>query len=1042
MTSLRIFGRSIAAIFLTATIVSAGEFSTEDARRLGVFPDEAISFQSLYRASESAPEEGVRQIRAANLDGGRFLFHVAFGKRPNFLIADFKFQFKIPAIPGKSPVFDDILRISLANYGLLPSTGSSAALGDVRAVQSGTDVWFTYQLPTPSEAPTVPARFTFSYLTAPKSAEQKPSGAIVIQLPKQSLSLPAWPERKTTLILPDSEYRLITDQLSTSDTRTFKDILGTAYEALSNKGLNKEDIAKITTDFQPPRAIPPLIANLPTPPESKAPPGLKVPFHVLEESGINHAQAPISVGIPFPKGAAHSTTGFVITREDGREVPASFSLRAKWPDGSVKWVFAAFQDNLEAHQNSSYLLKASTEPSISSHGLVVSDSGRELSVNTGTMTVVLDKERFLPFAEVRLAGSPETVPLTKAGIEFETENGRIFSSGNCKPESLRIEEQSDQHCVIRVEGRYADAQGNGHMRYVARLSFRANSALAGVTLTHINDALDHEFSEILSLHWPVLRPGSVGGGQVALSAFEEKPLAGKLDVFQWNDRLSEINLEKTKDRIPGGFVIHTTGGGKIGLAIEDFWQRYPKGIRADETGLTIDFLPTQPGKDFGGDLPVHLSFPYLEGLYRTKWGMAFTQHVAIDFAGARGAREMAALAQRPLVGVLPASIYANSGVFGSFPVDNDGLPAQWDKFFDGAFRAHEARRERQREYGFLNYGDWYGERGRNWGNNEYDTAHAFFQQFARSGHRDYFRSALAAARHQADVDIIHAYPDPFYIGGNYIHGIAHTGTTSHRPRQGIWSQDYGLGAWGSNGHTWAEGMCEAWLMSGDQRSAEASLELAEHLRWAVAPNFKMDVPNPRYAGWAVRATTDLYRTFADPEYLETARIITARSSDYQDPVSGGWLYPLYGGPAGNSVYMHGIVLAGLSEYYDETGDPKALEVMKGAGHFIKQAWVKNGYWPYMVVADGAPHPKRDPAAATSLNFMLAEGLAYLGLKQHDSEALRIAIAASEAQLKEGPPEASGQKIGNTLRSGVRLFGYLEEAAPEPESTKKDAPGQP
>jgi len=1033
MISLRSLCGGLGALLLSSTFLGASELPAEAAKRLGVPPDAEITFQSIYRAAESAPEKNVRQIRVANLDGSRFLFHVSLGDLPNFLLADFKFQFKIPAIPGKTPVFDDLLRIALANYTLLPA-GTAEVTGDVRAVQSGKDVWFTYQLATPSDVPTIPARFTFSYVAAPKAVDERPSGPILIQLPRQSMALPPWPEQKTTLILADSAYRLITDRQSTNDERSFKNVLGTAYESLSNKGLSKEDVAKVATGFSPPRPKPDLVTALPVSADMKAPKDLEVPFTVLEESGRDRAQVPISVGIPFAKGAVLSPSDFVVTRADGTPVPASISLRAKWLDGSVRWVFVTFQDDLKAGQTASYFLKTSPEQSPLTSKLVVSESGQKLTVDTGMITVVLDRERFLPFSDVRLTKSHELVPLTAAGIELVAGDGRTFSTANVRPESFRIEEQSAQHCVIRVEGKYADAQSKSLMRYVARLSFRANSALVGLSLTHINDALEQEFTEIRALRWSVLRPGSIVSAQVATSTREEKPGDKALDVYQWNDQLSEINSEKTQARIPGGFQVEHQQG-KVSIAVEDFWQRYPKGLRSDQDGLTIDFLPTLPDATFGEDLPVHLAFPYIEGLYRTKWGMAFTQHVTVDFAGTRSAVEMAEIAQRPALGVLPSRVYAESGVFGAFPVKTEGIVAEWDKYFDGTFRGHEERRERQREYGFLNYGDWYGERGRNWGNNEYDTAHAFFQQFARTGRRDYFRSALAAARHQADVDIIHAYPDPFYIGGNYIHGIAHTGTTSHRPRHGIWSQDYGMGAWGSNGHTWSEGMCEAWLMAGDHRSAEAALELGEHLRWVVAPRFEMNVPNPRYAGWAVRATMDLYRTFGDPEYLETAKLITAKSSDHQDPENGGWLYLLYGGPAGNSVYMHGIVLAGLADYYDETGDPKALEVMKGAGHFIKQAWTKNGCWPYMVIADGSPHPKRDQTSATSLNFMLAEGLAYLGLKQHDEEALRIAVEASRAQLSEGSSPASGQKVGNTLRAGVRLFGYLEQAA-KPEEAKQ------
>ena len=125
--------------------------------------------------------------------------------------------------------------------------------------------------------------------------------------------------------------------------------------------------------------------------------------------------------------------------------------------------------------------------------------------------------------------------------------------------------------------------------------------------------------------------------------------------------------------------------------------------------------------------------------------------------------------------VLPADWYASTEAFGDVAVPKDKQFADWDAYVEQAYDKHMAQKKAAREYGYFNYGDWYGERNRNWGNNEYDLAHGFFMQFVRTGRRDYQRLALAAARHQADVDCVHAYPDPHYVGANHQHSIGHTG---------------------------------------------------------------------------------------------------------------------------------------------------------------------------------------------------------------------------------------------------------------------------
>lgn len=85
------------------------------------------------------------------------------------------------------------------------------------------------------------------------------------------------------------------------------------------------------------------------------------------------------------------------------------------------------------------------------------------------------------------------------------------------------------------------------------------------------------------------------------------------------------------------------------------------------------------------------------------------------------------------------------------------------------------RRRDLRAYGMLNFGDWWGERGRNWGNIEYDTQHIFSLHALRSGDLDFFYRGREAARHNRDVDTIWYSDDPNRIGCVYAHCIGHTG---------------------------------------------------------------------------------------------------------------------------------------------------------------------------------------------------------------------------------------------------------------------------
>jgi hypothetical protein len=81
--------------------------------------------------------------------------------------------------------------------------------------------------------------------------------------------------------------------------------------------------------------------------------------------------------------------------------------------------------------------------------------------------------------------------------------------------------------------------------------------------------------------------------------------------------------------------------------------------------VDFDLLPQQPGPDYGRNLPdYYLQYPFVEGKYRSKWGMAFTQRITLDFGGTTPSAELAAEADLPVIAVLPAEWYAETKALG------------------------------------------------------------------------------------------------------------------------------------------------------------------------------------------------------------------------------------------------------------------------------------------------------------------------------------------------------------------------------------------
>ncbi len=997
-------------VFLALAVPSSAEERLQPVDRvlLGIHPQQVLHWQPLPSFPATAPLE---QAWVTHLGGSRFLLKADFREEPNFQLADLKIYIGLPQ-PDADQTVLSVIRLSMSNYSITAPNGAPDP-GAVRVVQLGKSLWIAYDAPGEIQAAT--AQLTLRLVYTPfYQAEPYRWGvpsplkvALEASLPRK-VSPP-----KTTLILPARAYRLIEGR-DPKDERAFQAVLGTAYEADSNKGIRRDQLP-------PPRPMtigrpfPGLKPNLP--PSAHA---LKGKLAAEEITfGIDHPARgattfqPVQVGIPLPKGGCFQTDHLALYQGE-HAVIFSAAARSRWEDGSIRWL--ALDLTLPPSRDAFKLSFLSKKAAKETEEVQVLREGEGMTIVTGPLQVSLHPDRFYPLAEVKMDG--RGIPLARRGMEMQDETGEIHSTLGARPLILEIEEQTAALVVVRAEGRLTSAQGKEGMSYSARFFFRAGSPLVEMEWRTLNTLLEREFSDFRSLRWPVLETAGIEAVSYANGYGAVQEAKSPLNLLQWSDLEAKTGGERRKARLEGAFRVAYQGGA-IGIVLRDFWQRYPKGLEVGPEGVVMELLPplSQPPPD----LPFYVAFPYLKDRYRMKWGMAFTERMLIDFSGTVAVKDLISMAQvHPVPLLNPQWMAATEAARVS--AKDSPLERQWDGYFATLFERHQERQKHQRTYGFLNYGDWFGERGRNWGNNEYDTAHAFFQQYLRTANPRYFRSALAAARHQADVDIIHAYPDPFYVGGNYIHGIAHTGTTSHHPRHGVWSQEYGAGAWAWNGHSWSEGMSAAWLLAGDRPVADSALRLGEHLRWAVAPHFEPIPSSPRHIGWSIRLACDLYETFGDQEYLAAARLFAEKAGDGQGE-HGGYLFKLYGGPEGNSIFMHGILLSGLSRYHEITSDPAVLKIMQKIADFMNRAW--DGSWPYMVTAEGKPHPKRENHPTPELNLISAEGLAYLGAKEGDARSARTSRAAAMEQLHADPPNASGQKVGNSLRSGVETFYWLD-----------------
>ncbi len=806
---------------------------------------------------------------------------------------------------------------------------------------------------------------------------------------------------------------------------------GVALESAENKGLSRSDVEPATPlVFPRPRPLPEFTQTARKEEEGSIA-RKKVEIRLAGDRGGD-----VETGFPFPRGGLFDPRRIRLLDAEGREIPAQVEATAFWPDGSIKWAFLQFAASGPVFVEFGNEVRRQEVVS----PLRLSREGDIVTIHTGALEAKINAAKFNVIQELsRMDGAGRPADriggFSPEGIQLTAEDGTVYSSAATPPTAFAIEQEGPKKIVVRVEGAYANGEGRTLMRYVTRLVFRAHSTRVEIIHRHINDALEREFTDFRSLEMPFHLAPSVEGGQLLLPGGKETPSAKALRVFQEDENrslLTEDGQTKPSGRSPGALTARANHG-HIGVVIRDFWQRWPKALGLDQGRIAIDLLPRLPDATFGTKLPPHLMYPFVNGNYRMKWGMAFTERVTLDGGDSANLAALAASVNEPPLAIIPSAWYEETGALGLLAAKDGKEFEEWDEFFDHGYQAHMRRRKKNREYGFLNFGDWFGERGRNWGNNEYDIAHAFFMQFARTGKPEYHRLALEAARHQSDSDIVHAYPDPAYVGANPEHAIGHTGTWTQNTKYAAWSHKYDTSTDGRNGHTWAEGMTEAWFLTGDPTVMESTLLLGEHITWAVAPTFEIFPAYPRSAGWMLRAILAIYRATGDPEYLKAADAVARSAMEKQDP-SGIWVRKYRtagtGGQIteeiGQSNFQMGLTLAALAQYYDVTGNPAAREaVLRGVGVLAK-AWPGSGGWPYDIRADGTPSSGRLRQALTP-NVLNVESLAYMGLREDNPELLRLAETVLLNTLFYQEPVATGQTIGLTLRSGQATLGALRAA---------------
>lgn len=707
---------------------------------------------------------------------------------------------------------------------------------------------------------------------------------------------------------------------------------------------------------------------------------------------------PITVGIPFPKGhfgdPAHARVLI-----GGVEVACGVEPVVRWRDDqSIKWARVDF------------LAPAGAKEAVFEYGWNV----------------------------VRGKSGPDVVPLGMGTMPLPIVAELVDARGDTYRnviEGVELEESNPVKGVLKVTGHHArttgDADGSKLFAFTARYHVWPQAGLMRLDYTVENDNTQSEFTSLQSLAiglqgFRIADEYTVGAQGNSLKLANGQRIFQRED-FEWIQEPGE----KKGSRLNGLVQL----GGEEWAVLRHFWQQWPASVEVRDGRVYFGLCPRLPA-DFYKNRPDEdkLYYQIRDGLHTYRQGFSKTW----EFWFCRGDANVSGslLGEKPLASVPPEWIEDSRALQGLGVSVRDQFPGYDEALATGIDRFLKSRDE-AREYGMMNFGDWYGERQWNWGNLEYDLGHAFLTQFVRSEKPEFFRRAEEAVRHQRDVDTRHHASDPRQIGQQWTHAIGHT--AGYYPSDYKDMKVYASPGWSDNrGHVWSQGMFEHYLMGGDTRSFETAKAISDVYGGPGTTNYTFF--NAREPGWVGKMQMAAYLATEDLFYLNAAKILIDAVHE-KSLATGGHGFHYHKLPTGHcncpddqkhygeAGFMLAVEMTAQRMYYEETGDERVAEdIVKTARFVADTMWVPaQKAFRYT----SCPHTSASAGSA----WILMQGMAFAARHANDEELANIcrrSLAAGWSNLPTSGKAAgyilctSAQALDEVGRlPGMRFHEFLE-----------------
>lgn len=631
---------------------------------------------------------------------------------------------------------------------------------------------------------------------------------------------------------------------------------------------------------------------------------------------------PCSAAIPFAQGVLRDPSGILI-RDSERLIPVQTQVTAKWPDGSIKWLFLDFQASLPGNAKKSFeLVFDETKAPGPEQTVQIRKNNNGLLIDTGELAV-----------EINGPGATQVIGRAKQA-DFIFENGSfdgpfIGCQGvkwtvEIDQDGWKVIKQGPLVAVVQARGKHRNSMGEYLLDFEIEITAFAGKSWLQLDYRIINREKTPELQldEIGFQFHNKWSDVSKINTALATSNYLSKIRTGtgkeKLETLIDADYLLYDSNEQVPETNYGTFWADWQMDSSGGICITHFqaYQNFPKSLTVDQDGIYAGILPK------GNNL-------------RFAQGVSKTHRLLLHFHKPEATPESVNVRslqfQLPDRSTLDPKIYREAGVFENIYVTN-----KVNKVEQAFLNLADSR---VRAYGILNWGDapdaGYTDQGRGngglvWTNNEYDFPHAAMLLYAKTSERRFLDYLLVSAQHLMDVDVCHYSQDPLRYQGQITHSDRHvTGEVSPC-------------------HEWVQGLLDFYHVTGNIRALDIALGIGENvMRLLEQPRYHGEGGiNARETGWALRSLVALYQETHNSKWLEPCEQIVNHYEIWKKQY-GGWLAPYTDHTVIRVPFMIAIAVNSLIRYYRIRPEERIKAMIVDAvTDLIENCRLENGLFYY------------------------------------------------------------------------------------------------